>query len=527
MHIDVVDTFDGLKGLRENWDRLYEADPEAHFYSSWIWMSEWLEALPGPWLILCAKREAGDQEYVGFLGLRLRAHFHTVHGFKNEVYLASDAFSDYAGILCLPQDEARTMAAFAAHIREELHWARLTLDNLLMSERRRALFLRGFDAHRFVHHEISYADKNGPDNTVAPAIDLPDDWEAYLATLSANNRQKIRRLLRRLEEADEYRITVSGPDGVKADIETLLRLWTVKWAKQKGERLEGIVARNRAMLNRCADAGLLYMPVFWHGERPVAVLGTYVDPVKKHMLFSITGRDETYTENPAGYLLHAHSIRHAIAEGFKTYDFLRGDEPYKYLFAPTDRWLRGCYVETKNGRNLHDLLDGRAMPSMLSRALKLEEESKLDDAEFAYRQIIELAPDGSLGLYRFGRLLARKGNHLEAKVMLTRCVEVQPEADNPWFWLAQTLLALGERDAALAACRKVLAIAPDNRRAKDLLMKLSLAAPAKVLPGLPKIPPRPQTPNSAVQPGQILQQLAVQARRWDPAGATLTAVRKS
>ena len=33
------------------------------------------------------------------------------------------------------------------------------------------------------------------------------------------------------------------------------------------------------------------------------------------------------------------AIREAIAQGYRTYDLLRGGEPYKYDLGARDRWL--------------------------------------------------------------------------------------------------------------------------------------------------------------------------------------------
>ena len=51
-------------------------------------------------------------------------------------------------------------------------------------------------------------------------------------------------------------------------------------------------------------------------------------------------------------ILHAYSIRHAIAHGFVEYDFLRGNEPYKYSFGCKERKIYSIVLETRSGRNL-------------------------------------------------------------------------------------------------------------------------------------------------------------------------------
>lgn len=482
MYIRVIDDFSGLDELRDDWAAVYAADPEAQFFLSWRWIADWLSCHTTPWFVLAAKRDEADAEYAAFLPMRLRTGFDSKHGFHNQLYFAGDGFSDYTGILTRPEFEAQVVPAFADYVKREFHWTRFRMDNLLMSEQRRRLFLAAFDKVRFDHDDIEYVDKrDGVDNGLCLSIDLPGDWDGYLATLSANNRQKIRRLLRKVDAGDDCRISLADGEAYEPALKMLLDFWRTKWAARKGPRTDEIILRNYAMLKRCAANGTLLLPVFWHGERPVAALGILVDECKRSLLFFITGRDETYGDMPAGYLLQAFSIRYAIAHGFTAYHFLKGDEAYKYLFAPAERRLRAVAVFTKNGRNLGGKLDPRGRPAMLQIALEFERDGETADAERAYRQILDLAPDDDLALYRFGRFLAKKGDHAGAKRWLTRSVELAPGGDNAWLWLARSLHSLGDDAAARKACYEVLKRRPDDDAARALM--LQLGAPGSLARG--------------------------------------------
>jgi Acetyltransferase (GNAT) domain/Tetratricopeptide repeat len=411
--------------------------------------------------------------------MRMRTDFDKKHGFTNEIFPAGAGFSDYTGILTEPRFESEAVPVFAEYIKRNLNWAQFRIENLTMSDRRRRLFLRAFDKNRFVQTPISYKFSGDPtDHSICPLINLPESWDEYLKILSPNNRQKIRRLLKKVDSSPNYRITWSDTKSIDENLSTLLNFWKIKWLPSKGpQRTDEIVSLNQWMLGRCAKSGALFLPVFWHADRPVAALATLVDRSKKSLLFFITGRDETYREMPAGYLLHAYSIRHAIAHGFATYEFLKGNEPYKYLFGPQEeRRQRPVSVATKTNRNLGGKLDPRGLPAMLEMALEFENQNESADAELAYSQIIELAPDNALALYRFGRLKAGNGAHAEAKKLLTRSVEVEPDGDNTWFCLAQSLQALGENEAALAAYRQVAKLQPLNKQAKELILQLTIAA---------------------------------------------------
>ncbi len=510
MHIDVIEGESDFDVLRRDWDSVYDADPEAQFFLSWQWLSDWLATHRTVWFVLAAKRHEADPEYVAFLPMRMRTDFDKKHGFHNDLCFAGDGFSDYAGILTRPEFEAEAVSAFAEHLKRKLNWTRFTMENLTMSDQRRRLFLRAFDKVRFVHTPIEYQYGSDPTNhAICPSINLPGSWDDYLKTLSGNNRQKIRRLLKKVDASEECRITLSDTESVGANLTMLLDFWKIKWTPSKGERAEEIAQRNYTMLSRCAQNGAFFLPVFWHRDRPVAALAILIDFCKKSLLFFVAGRDETYREMPAGYLLHAYSIRHAISHGFTTYDFLKGNEPYKYLFAPqVERRQKPVCVVTKTNRNLGGKLDPRGLPAMLDMTLEFEKRGETADTELGYRQILEIEPDNALALYRFGRFKAENGAHAEAKKLLSRSVEVEPEGDNAWFWLAQSLQFLGEDEAALAACREVLKLQPENQEAKELLVRLSLAAK-------PSEPAAAVWPVKAPEPAPASRQATIAAAAVD------------
>jgi len=478
MHVDVIEEFGALEEVRGDWEAVYAADPEASLFMSWRWIADCLATHRTVWLVLAAKPTQADDRYVAFLPLRMRVHFDKERGFFNELYLAGGGYSDHAGLLVHPDFEAAAVSAFTDHLRKKLNWARLTLANLWISERRRRLFLSAFDELRFTHKDINYVDEiTKTDNNICPSIALPSDWDAYLAGLSANNRQKIRRWLRKVDASEEYDITLADDAETCArDIDALLGLWKTKWAGRKGAKAESIVRRNRAMLTRCAENGTLFLPVFRHGDRPVAALGVLVDHAKKAMLFFIAGRDETFDAAPAGYLLHAYSIRHAITKGFATYDFLLGNEPYKYVFASQERRLRACSVATRSGRNLGGAPDPRGLEAMRDVVLDLERKNEVATAESACRQILAMQPNDALTLYRLGRLLAARGDHAEAAPLFSRSVAVEPEGGNAWLKLALSLHALGDDAGALKACREAVRLQPTNEDARRLILQLALPA---------------------------------------------------
>src|SRR5258708_18732700 len=122
------------------------------------------------------------------------------------------------------------------------------------------------------------------------------------------------------------------------------------------------------MLARNCESGLIFLPTFWHGDRPVAALATLVDPRKQAFSFYMAGCDETFEGPAPGMILHAFSIRHAIENGFSEYDFLRCNEAHKYSYRCSERKIHCTVVETKNGRNLGGPIEPPSIPDLPTKA---------------------------------------------------------------------------------------------------------------------------------------------------------------
>jgi len=461
MRIDVIDTLEAFTQLRPQWDAVYQADPEAQFFLSWTWMSKWLPMLEGPWFILAVKPTARASDYVGFFPLRLRLRERKTGGFYNEINMAGNFAADYTGLICAPEFQDRLIPALAAYLKR-MNWTRLNLENIQMSDERRRLFLSHFSKKEFDTKEHERVNKrDNINNRICPYAALPNNWDSYLDGLSANTRQKIRRFLRQIEGSDEFRITHADADSVERDLKVLLKFWASKWGPRKGNRLNTILTSNFMMLKSCSESGALFLPVLWRGDTPLGALASLIDPDKKAFLFYVGGRDETFNNPPPGLLLHAHSIRYAIAGGFKIYDFLRGNEPYKYSLATVERRISCITVSTRHGGNLHDKLDPRSVSEALKRATELHESGDLKAAELGYRQVLATDPQSEKALYCLGQLMATKGRHGAAIRLFRTLVSIKPASEKCWLRLGQSLEAKARFSDAADVYRQVIALRPE------------------------------------------------------------------
>ena len=456
MRVDIIDNEKALRALAANWDAVYEADPEAHFYLSFIWMAQWLAWLNRPWFVLAA-RPAEEERYVAFFPLWVETKELKSGGFCNSFFMGGNNTADYTGFICLPAHEEQAIPAFADSL-QQLNWATLRIEFLRASERRTRLFLDAFPADAFKRSELKRVDKDGIDSSRCPFIRLPGDWEAYLTgCLSANSRQKFRRLLRRVETSGEFRITHADAATIDRDLGIVLDLWTTRWRPQKGAGIDTIVKNYRAMLHHAFRSGALFLPMLWQGERSLGGLAILVDTRKKSLLFFLAGRDETFEDMPSGLALHAHAIRHAIRNGFEIYDFLRGNEPYKYNFGVEERRIASFVLSTKDDANLGGRLDRRSrLDFVVERTQEHHRAGRNVEAEAGFRQILALAPDNADALYGLGQILAKSGEHAEAIGLLRRLLGRRPDLVRGWFWLGRSLRVGGDFwEAVRAYCEGI------------------------------------------------------------------------
>ncbi len=171
---------------------------------------------------------------------------------------------------------------------------------------------------------------------VCPVIPLPESWDAYLEQLDKRNRHELRRKLRRAGGADviDWYIVDESHD-LQAELGYFLELMADS-APDKARFLED--SNNTTFFKRVmplmAEKGWLHLIFLTiNGERAATYLN--FDYNKRMMVYN-SGLSQKYSTWSAGIILLAKHIRYAIENGYTDYDFLRGNEEYKYRMGGID-----------------------------------------------------------------------------------------------------------------------------------------------------------------------------------------------
>ncbi|MCA9979378.1 MAG: GNAT family N-acetyltransferase [Anaerolineales bacterium] len=235
--------------------------------------------------------------------------------------------TDYLDIICRAEEAEMVWTAVLDCLCSDAcpAWSALQLHCVPAASPTRELLPRLADSRGFVFSEVR--------DEVCPVIVLEGDFEDYLAGINKKQRHEIRRKMRRAHEVVFEEI--GSDDDVNTAVEEFLRLLQAS-AQEKEQWLND---DRRALFHDLIPAmlqdGLLQL-LFANlrGQRYAALLNfVYND---RTWVYN-SGLDMSQHSNLSlGVVLSAHAIELATQRGYHTFDFLRGDETYKYRFGAED-----------------------------------------------------------------------------------------------------------------------------------------------------------------------------------------------
>jgi CelD/BcsL family acetyltransferase involved in cellulose biosynthesis len=169
----------------------------------------------------------------------------------------------------------------------------------------------------------------------SPVLRLPGRWEEYLATRSSNFRQQLRRREQALGREGHVELRTADAATLDRDLDTLFALHRARFGGRRTDFSD--TPFHREVAREALARGWLRLRVLELDARPAAAWhGFQVGAVASYYQ---AGRDPAFDRLSVGFVLMAHTIRSAIAEGANEYRFGRGDEAFKSRFTEYDPGL--------------------------------------------------------------------------------------------------------------------------------------------------------------------------------------------
>jgi CelD/BcsL family acetyltransferase involved in cellulose biosynthesis len=174
-------------------------------------------------------------------------------------------------------------------------------------------------------------------HTPCPYIHLPKTFEEYKKTLSRNSRRNLTKFCNRVEMLDGIKYCkVQKAEDLKEAMETFFHLHQSRWQKlgQKGALAEKEV---RIFHLEVASRLLRYLDLRQLKLKDRAIAATYSYDFNGNREVYLPGMNMEFEYYSLGYVMMGYSIKDAIACGLQEFDFMRGDEEYKFHFTHTIR----------------------------------------------------------------------------------------------------------------------------------------------------------------------------------------------
>lgn len=256
------------------------------------------------------------------------------------MFLGSIEVSDYLDVITTQETLTPFLDALLPFLAQEEnglpHWEQLDLYNIL-------------DSSPSLGALESAAKKLGWSYQVeqlqhSPNIPLPGDWEAYLASIDKKQRHEIRRKMRRAyaSEADVRWYLARDWQTIDDEIEAFLDLMAEDPDK---ERFLTPAMRDHMRLTvRCAfEEGYLHLAFLEiNGKKAAGYLS--FDYLNRIWVYN-SGIGREFSEFSPGWVLLGELLKWSNEEKRQAFDFMRGDEEYKYRFGAKDRFVMRATIQ--------------------------------------------------------------------------------------------------------------------------------------------------------------------------------------
>lgn len=335
--VETVEDVARFEALREEWTELLADSASDCIFLTWEWLYTWWRHLAGDRRLHLILVRGGDGRLIALAPLARRgARWKRLLPFPALEFLGVGSVgSDYLDLIIRRGEEQRALPVLAG----ALAGSGLMVDfSQVATAGSQALALAlqlcgdGWTAHRTPTDLCPYIDFS----------ELPArNWESYLSSLGSAHRYNLRRRLKNLERQWRLGFERAATGEQRAEgIRNVMRLHALRW-QSRGEpgvfQDPAVVAFHHELSARALARGWLRLYTLrlddgvaaaWYGFHYHGVTSFYQ-----------TGFDPAFYKHSVGLVMMGLAIKSALEEGARVYDFLRGDETYKSLWACRERAL--------------------------------------------------------------------------------------------------------------------------------------------------------------------------------------------
>jgi len=313
--------------LRDEWNELLQASASNCLFLTWEWLFTWWKHFSEDRRLHLVTVRC-DGELIAIAPLALRpSRFRRLLPFSALEFLGMGSVgSDYLDIPIRQGKEKIALDALAEYLADHKFVMELSRVN------------RGTAQASALASELKQFGWAAVDAPVesCPFIDLSGhSWESYLASLGREHRYNVRRRLRNL--AKQWRVRFDRVESERQRSEAMRQLTALHYLRWRERGSPGVfnssalVAFHEELSRLALERGWLRLYVLSLDEEAAAAW--YGFHYHGAFYFYQAGFDPRLSRHSVGLVAMGLAIKSAIEEGARVYDFLHGDERYKFLWA--------------------------------------------------------------------------------------------------------------------------------------------------------------------------------------------------
>ena len=326
--------FEDLANHQPDWNSLLKKSAGCNPFLTFEYQQTWWQTRGGgEWaqdseLLIIAGFE--DDRLVGIAPL-FRSN--NLEGKPALMFVGAIEVSDFLDFIVLPSHTTEFISGLLDFLTSESnfsHWRILDLYNLLEDSPSLQILKNEAERRGWTHQQTHLQP--------APYISLLDNYDTYLASIDKKQRHEIRRKLRNIDQRflESQLYIAEDPAKLDADIESFIAMMA-----QDPNKQAFLTPTMRQHIYNTAkiafEQGWLHLAfLMLDGKKAAANLSFNFDG--RLWLYN-SGWEWDFRDYSPGWVLLAHLIKWSIENGLTEFDFMRGNENYKYKFGGVDRHI--------------------------------------------------------------------------------------------------------------------------------------------------------------------------------------------
>jgi len=312
-----LENTEDILGLEAEWEKLHSSSLTQTVFQTPSFQQTWWDTLGFGKRIIITIRDK-EMNLVALAPIFLEET-------ENEIKLnlvGCVNVSDYLDVL-IDNTEENIDAIYESLLSEidKINWDKLFWCSLPEKSKTRDALKRYFSENENVKESIQ---------DVAPIINLPESWDEYLVSVGRKQRHEIRRKQRKLDQVNHAYEVIQQP--TVDDVDDFIALHKQSSQNKKEFWDEKHLIFFRKLVPTLAVNNKIRMFFLRVDNKRVASMLAFDEP-DSLALYNSGFSAGTYDELSIGSNLIAYTIKYAIENRKGIYDFLRGDEAYKFRFG--------------------------------------------------------------------------------------------------------------------------------------------------------------------------------------------------